>query len=290
MTAYMIYEKEEGEKNKGFIEKFQKEGMQYGISFFFVPKEDYKERPLPDFVLNRTRDALVSLWYEERKVRVLHDSTVVELGNDKWKTFSYLKGNGGAEGIFMADTVSLPGFTKEKLYEKVFDENWHMGEDLVLKTVDGHGGEEVFLLRKEDLYQSIKKMSDDMETAFRTCLKRDCILQERIKSRAEDIRVYILGNQIYHGILRKGGKDFRSNYSLGGRAESYHFSRKEKRVIENCLGAFAGLTLGLAGMDFIVAEDGTLFFNELEEMAGCRMLYAHSEKDIVKDYIRWIAM
>ena len=30
-------------------------------------------------------------------------------------------------------------------------------------------------------------------------------------------------------------------------------------------------------------------FNELEEMVGCRMLYACSDHDIVSDYVGWLA-
>ena len=41
----------------------------------------------------------------------------------------------------------------------------------------------------------------------------------------------------------------------------------------------------MAGIDFLVQWDGTLLFNELEEMVGCRMLYQCTERDIVRDYI-----
>lgn len=34
---------------------------------------------------------------------------------------------------------------------------------------------------------------------------------------------------------------------------------------------------------------GCMVFNELEEMVGCRMLYACSDHDIVSDYVGWLA-
>ena len=46
--------------------------------------------------------------------------------------------------------------------------------------------------------------------------------------------------------------------------------------------------LGLAGLDFIIADDGRLVFNELEEMAGCRMIYQNTGRDIVRDYVMWL--
>ena len=312
MLAYMIYERDEGEKNRGFIEMFQKEGVRYGISFLFIAKEEYREKKLPDLVLNRTRDQEVSIWYEKRDVPVLHGSKLVEIGNDKWKTISYLKKIFEKEEHFSSDAVKMygekkvlpdtlyfPKFEEEEFERRVLEKGWHRGENLVLKTVDGHGGDEVFLISSDIWGENEhleKKASGGCFKSFLKCgdgfeniLGRRCILQEQIKSKAMDVRVYIVGNEIYHGVLRKGTHDFRSNFSLGGSVREYIFTEKEKELVRKVLKAFSRFTLGLAGLDFLVTEEGNLVFNELEEMAGCRMLYACTERDIVKDYVRWIA-
>lgn len=320
MLAYMIYERDEGEKNRGFIEMFQKEGVQYGISFLFIPKEEYQEKEMPDLVFNRTRDKEVSLWYEKRHIPVLHGSRLVEIGNDKWKTISYLKNFFEIQENFssdekkmcvekkvLPDTLYFPKFEEEGFYNRVLETGWHRGENLVLKTVEGHGGNEVFLISsdiwrenriEETLFfrgkqseaggSNINKNGGNKYRAFEKLSGKRCILQEQIKSTAKDVRVYIVGNEIYHGVLRQGTHDFRSNFSLGGSVKEYFFSEEEKYLIRKVLRAFSRFTLGLAGLDFIVTEDGSLVFNELEEMAGCRMLYACTERDIVKDYVRWI--
>ena len=288
MLAYMIYEKEEGEKNKRFIELFQREGVRFGISFLFLPKESYQEKELPDLVLNRTRDREVSLWYENRNVPVLHGSALVEIGNDKWKTYCHLREYFRKKKISFSlpDTVCFPEFTVEGLSQKIAKADWHRGENLVLKTVDGHGGREVFLFTAEELMRG--SFTDDRKKVFQLLTGRKCVLQEQVDSQAMDVRVYVVGNEIYHGVLRQGKGDFRSNFSLGGSVREYFFSEEEEAVIRNCLEAFSDLTLGMVGLDFIVARDGMLVFNEMEEMVGSRMLYSCSKKDIVKDYVAWI--
>ena len=117
---------------------------------------------------------------------------------------------------------------------------------------------------------------------------QDCLLQERIQSRSQDLRIYILGGEIYQGILRTGKGDFRSNFSRGGQVEAYELNDKQKQWIQAFIDAFPREWLGMIGMDFILTEDGRLVFNEVEEMVGCRMLYQCTSRDIVKDYICWL--
>ena len=81
--GYMIYETAEGEKNRGFVSMFAQAGKAYGLRFCLVTKNQYKTSPLPDFVINRTRDPEVSLFYECHGVLVFHSSDIVRTGNDK---------------------------------------------------------------------------------------------------------------------------------------------------------------------------------------------------------------
>ena len=92
MRAYLVYHKEEAVKNQRFVSLFVKAGRESGIEFSYVPYENYREEELPDLVLNRTRDAKVSRWYEERQVPVFHSSHITEIGNHKGKTLDFLRG------------------------------------------------------------------------------------------------------------------------------------------------------------------------------------------------------
>lgn len=305
MKAYLIYYPQEAQKNRGFIELFQKAGREFGIAFLYVPYSEYQQRELPDLVLNRTRNTCVSRWYEERGVRVFHSAKITEIGNHKMKTLDFLRGRLPWEVLnrkWCPETVLI---TKERLeqwyqavgqgeYESLAELLPYMDrkEAFVLKSVSGHGGSEVMAVTLCRHWKGDRDAEGGW-TAFLGVLQalkgKDCILQEMIPSKSRDVRVYVLGNKIYQGILRQGTQDFRSNFSLGGSTQVYYFSEEEKEFIRAFIRVFAGEGLGLAGLDFIIAEDGRLIFNELEEMAGCRMLYQNTSLDVVRDYVKWLS-
>lgn len=298
MQGYLIYKPEEAKKNHAFIELFYEAGKKYNIKISYISYDTYQSRPLPDFVLNRTRDSRVSFWFEKHGIPVFHQKEVVTLGNDKWKMLAFLSWN-IRQNIQYQDKIILPqsilksagqmkqyvthknmlineireAYIKDTLSEK----KEFQAKDFVIKTVDGHGGNEVFLL--SDFWENRQVLEN-----------HDCVIQERIDSEAKDLRVYILGGEIYQPILRQGAKDFRSNYSLGGQAASYTLSVSEREQMEAVLACFREnqMHLSMAGLDFIIRRDGTLVFNELEEMVGCRMLYANTNKNIVLDFMEYI--
>lgn len=291
MKGYLIYHREEAVRNQAFIKRFKEEGKRAGITFEYISHEKYQKEPLPDFVLNRTRDALVSKWYEKRNVTVFHSALITEIGNHKMKTLEYLKKKlpiGIREKQWAPESYFVPKEQIQKWENRVLDKDYNIFQEIplfgqkrpcVLKTVHGHGGTEVaeFPENEEDFLPFLKNFDG-----------KDCILQEKILSDSRDVRVYVLGNQIYQAICRQGKNDFRSNFSLGGTASVYELSHAEKEWVLEFVRAFEQETLGLAGLDFIITRSGRLVFNELEEMVGCRMLYQYTRYNVVKDYVFWI--
>ncbi len=303
MKGYLIYRKEEAIRNQAFIRLFCEEGKAYGVSFCYIPYDEYRNRELPDFVLNRTRDVTVSRWYEEKKVLVLHSSLITEIGNHKMKTLQYLKKTLPLciqKEKWAPDSFLL---SKERIFQwaeaaesqeyEVFEEAyafWEKNGSCILKSVDGHGGSEVaelFIPYGKTEYAK-KEAWERFGRTIHLFLGKECILQEKIASDSRDVRIYILGGKIYQAIARQGKKDFRSNFSLGGSAARYELSNQERDYVSQFLQVFQGETLGLAGLDFIIDRQGNLIFNELEEMAGTRMLYQNTNYNIVRDYIEWI--
>lgn len=306
--GYLIYEAWEAKKNEGFIHMFQKAGEREGILFCFADKEHYKEMPLPDLVLNRSRDVAVSRWYEQQNVVVFHDSLITEIGNHKAKTLSFLEDNLPAyikRQKWKPDSVHLSKEQCRQWIEKIKKRNFDGFEhffatkelEIVIKSVDGHGGSEVSLLplhiqKGQNLGLALQDQSECEYQGLLAMLERYCgkevLLQEKIDSKSRDVRVYIVGNMIYQAVLRQGKEDFRSNFSLGGTVSAYTMNEKEEEWVKAFLKAFSQRTLGMAGLDFLINEDGSWIFNELEEMVGCRMLYQTTQKDIVKDYVGWL--
>jgi len=295
LDGYIIYNSSEAEKNRSFIEKFQEEGRQKGINFVYVPYDapsgTYMEYGLPDLAINRTRDYRASRWYENKGVKVYNPSYLVYIGNNKYEALKYL-----AEHLpyeikdtrWMAHTWSVKSHDMYKIpdggYLSTLTRNLagDADNDIIIKSVSGHGGSEVFLLEKGAGARRRKEIAE--------CLAgRDCIVQERIASKSQDVRVYIIGGEIYASVIRTGNNDFRSNYSLGGNASEYKLDRAQRSYVMGFVQALGGSRIGMAGIDFILSEDGELIFNEVEDMAGSRMLYNCSRHDIVKDYVEWIA-
>lgn len=297
--AYIIYYDEEANKNSGFIEMLKSECRKYDIALEYISFEKVNlmsESSFENkfkkifFVINRTREYKLSLRFEKINVKVFHSSKITELGNNKYKTYCYLKeyferNKNEPQGEWIAHTVLVKADDLNNVL------NDYIGKDYVIKSVDGHGGSQVFSLNDDGTkHGSYKKSRDNAKNNIYKALQgHDCVLQKRIDSDSNDIRVYIVFGKIYAAVLRHGNDGFKSNFSLGGSVEEYFPDEEQKKIIEKFIEAFGAEQLSMAGIDFILTRDGNLIFNELEEMVGSRMLYNCSKHDIVREYVEQIA-
>lgn len=297
--AYIIYYDEEANKNSGFIEMLKSECRKYDIALEYISFEKVNlmsESSFENkfkkifFVINRTREYKLSLRFEKINVIVFHSSKITELGNNKYKTYCYLKeyferNKNEPQGEWIAHTVLV----KVDDLNNVLND--YIGKDYVIKSVDGHGGSQVFSLNDDGTkHGSYRKNRDNAKNNIYKALQgHDCVLQKRIDSDSNDIRVYIVFGKIYAAVLRHGNDGFKSNFSLGGSVEEYFPDEEQKKIIEKFIEAFGAEQLSMAGIDFILTRDGNLIFNELEEMVGSRMLYNCSKHDIVREYVEQIA-
>lgn len=297
--AYIIYYDEEAKKNSGFIDMLKSECRKYDIALEYISFEKVNlmsESSFENkfkkilFVINRTRECKLSLRFEKINVKVFHSSKITELGNNKYKTYCYLKeyferNKNEPQGEWIAHTVLVKADDLNNVL------NDYIGKDYVIKSVDGHGGSQVFSLNDDGTkHGSYRKNRDNAKNNIYKALQgHDCVLQKRIDSDSNDIRVYIVFGKIYAAVLRHGNDGFKSNFSLGGSVEEYFPDEEQKKIIEKFIEAFGAEQLSMAGIDFILTRDGNLIFNELEEMVGSRMLYNCSKHDIVREYVEQIA-
>ena len=297
--AYIIYYDEEAKKNSGFIDMLKSECRKYDIAIEYISFEKVNlmsESSFENkfkkifFFINRTREYKLSLRFEKINVKVFHSSKITELGNNKYKTYCYLKeyferNKNEPQGEWIAHTVLVKADDLNNVL------NDYIGKDYVIKSVDGHGGSQVFSLNDDGTkHGSYRKNRDNAKNNIYKALQgHDCVLQKRIDSDSNDIRVYIVFGKIYAAVLRHGNDGFKSNFSLGGSVEEYFPDEEQKKNIEKFIEAFGAEQLSMAGIDFILTRDGNLIFNELEEMVGSRMLYNCSKHDIVREYVEQIA-
>ena len=252
MKAVILYQKEDALKNREYIELFTREFEKHKLELSTVYAEDLEKTGLPDLVINRARSLRAAYFFEERGVRVSNPSEITRLGNDKYVAYEAMK----EKGIPLMPTSLKPE---------------DIGLPCVIKTVDGHGGSEVFLASDEEELKSISGRFPGRKLLF----------QEVCETPGKDLRIYVVGNRIIAGMMRSSDKDFRSNYSLGGKAVRHTLTAEEERL---AMQVMEGLKIDHAAIDLIY-NGGQPVFNELEDAAGSRMLYANTDIDIVKLYV-----
>ena len=234
---------------------------------------------LPDYVINRSRDAYLAEWFEEKGIHVFNSSLVTRIGNDKEETLKFaealhiptLEWRDGTTLQF----ATLEQETGEKTYISIGERKEREASfPLVAKSCSGHGGTEVFWVENET----------DLARVKQSLTGKKWMLQRPASELGKDVRVYAVGQQIIQAMLRVSETDFRSNFCLGGRAEPYELSEKERQMVEKIL---MELKSDYVGIDFLF-DQGRLVLNEIEDAVGARMLYSGTDLDILKLYIEHI--
>ena len=280
MQCLIIYNEEDAEYNEWFInhlidclEKYDTDaGLLIKEKIYFDGltqeiKYNGEARPLPDAIVNRTRDFTVSMFFEQAGVKVFNSTFVTMIGNDKYMAVDFVKNTGAP----VPESYLLK---KGDRFEQIID------KEMVVKSLHGHGGSEVYAVSSNDELEEIRKRTED-----------DMILQEKLIPSEEeyplgkDLRVYIVGNIIVAGMMRSSDKDFRSNFSLGGRADIHDLTDKELSIVKKITDA---VYIDHAAIDLIY-DKGDPVFNEIEDMCGSRMLYENTDIDIADMYAKHIA-
>jgi RimK family alpha-L-glutamate ligase len=272
MKLWAIYKKEDAIRNEKFINYLSSSCLEKGISFELIYLENlvlgvinnkleiiYENkivRDLPDGVINRTNNHLVSKQFESKGVRCFNNSHLTQIANDKNLCYQY---------------VSKANI---KIQDTLFNNYSLLSFPLVLKNPLGRGGNEVFLIKNEN------------ELKEKCSLYPSYTLQSYCENKiAKDLRVYVINNKIVKAILRKSTKDFRANYSISKSAEVYELKDNEISLINKVINLFS---IDYAGIDFLINENNELIFNEIEDSVGARALYELTDINIASLYIEHI--
>ncbi|MCR5355799.1 MAG: ATP-grasp domain-containing protein [Lachnospiraceae bacterium] len=290
-TGWLIYTREDAEKNKWFIEKFKSECQKFGITLKLVYTDDVPDNTenaaslvditcdeygIPSLAVNRSRQSFISTELESRGVRVFNPAAVTDIGNDKELSYR------------LAEKLNIPymPFITASAAETgdICDKAAAFGYPFVLKPSDGHGGKHVFLIDNEaGLKDALKLMADECagDQYKKLLIQRPCAVWGR------DLRVYLVGGKIIAGTLRLAGNknEFRANFSLGGRAVPHELNSEEQMLTKRISDA---LPSDFIGIDFIYDKDGRPVFNEIEDAVGSRMLYSETDIDIISLFARHI--
>lgn len=279
INGLLIYNRNDYIKNIWFADRFIECAGEFGMHIKLALMEqltfgsdtnglfvDFCGAPLrmPDFVINRSRDSIVGAQFELLGCRVFNSSRVTDICNNKIKTHQVINSMG---------VKSVKSFFCNK---DIFQtQNFDLPYPLVVKSVAGHGGSEVF--KAESPKELVSIMEGLPGNQF--------LVQEMSSNPGIDIRVFVLGRKILGAVKRYSSSDFKSNFSLGGNAQRYCLTEDEQSLVNRVINA---LDFDFVGIDFILDNDNNLLFNEIEDVVGTRTFYQNYDTDIVSEYLGYI--
>ena len=256
LSGLIIYSRIDKEKNSWFINRCIENLSKKGISLIYKDDSEVLECLKDyqiDFVIYRSRDYQLLAKLEEKEIRCFNNSLTNHIANDKFLTYQFLTKQG------IACITS---------YDTIDDLNDY---PVVMKSVSGHGGSEVFLLNKKEETESYKE--PHKKYIYQPFCPND-----------GDLRLYVLNKKVVGAVLRYNANNFRSNFSLGGEAMSYHPNEQLTKIAEQIAKL---LNADYIGVDFLRVNNKWLV-NEIEDPVGARMLFKASGIDIttlLTDYI-----
>ncbi|MEL4025708.1 ATP-grasp domain-containing protein [Lysinibacillus endophyticus] len=242
-VGWLFYSEQDAKKNKSFIDELIAEARTQQIELILKFEHEYNLHHHfdIDFVWNRTRNYKVALYFEQQNIKTFNNHLVNKLANNKWDTYQFAK------------KLNIPSIPSWKALPE------QITYPVVVKSVSGHGGQEVVLCKTEqEVNQYINQFGKDSS-----------IIQPFMPSNNQDIRVWMLGEQILGSVLRTGSDNFKSNYTLGGTIEHFLIPENLKSYLYKITRE---LNSDYIGIDFI-KSDGVYYLNELEDPVGARSFY-----------------
>tara|TARA_X000001036_G_scaffold145367_1_gene138258 strand:- start:34886 stop:35983 length:1098 start_codon:yes stop_codon:yes gene_type:complete len=153
------------------------------------------------------------------------------------------------------------------------------GVPCIVKTSQGTQGDGVFLVR------SIRQAK---EMVYRLIAERKTVLvQEYIKeSHGRDIRVIVVGGEVVAAMRRvSNGREFRSNYHLGGRVEQIDLPDDYAKV---AIEAANHLGIDVGGVDLLEGRTGPILL-EVNSSPGLEGIEKASGSNVAGHIIEMIA-
>jgi gamma-F420-2:alpha-L-glutamate ligase len=279
LKGWLIYKKQDAEKNHGFIKMLVDEANKLHISLELVFEEDLiygiknnqfvLSHSILDakeitFAIVRTINPLLTKQLEYLGIRCFNSSMISEICNDKALTYQFAT----KLGLSILDTYFIT-------YDTFQPEQISLEFPLVLKQVDGRGGNEVYLINTQA--EINEKLLEYPHKRF--------VLQKFADNPGKDIRVFVIGSEVIGAVLRESSTSFKANYTLGGSVSAYHLNEVEHLLVNKIT---TSLKADFIGIDFLLNSKNEFIFNEIEDVVGCRSLYSTSNVNAAALYMGYI--
>ena len=196
---------------------------------------------------------------DEMGVKVFNPADSIEKAVDKYYTSALLE----EAGIKTPRTIITENFSEAM---KVFKE---LGEDIVVKPLFGSLGMGITRVTSEDLAYRVFRALEMTKSVY--------YLQEYIPHNGEDIRVFVIGDEVVAS-MKRVSDNWKTNISTGAKARKHQVSDE---IQEICQKAARKLGLEYTGVDVIVSGDD-VYVIELNSTPGWKGLQTVTEIDITK--------
>ena len=249
----IVYNAIDTKKNQWFIDKCLSFLNDDGHSLSYLEEKqllDYVKKHNVDYVIYRGRDSRLLEQLENRGIKTFNNGTTNKIANDKWLTVKLL------------ERLDLPHISS-------FLDSKNLSYPFIMKSISGHGGQEVFLIKNDNMQRQVLKQNPGKSFIYQDYLGND-----------GDVRLYVLDDKVIAAVKRVNADDYRNNFSLGGEVSIFE---PNKAMIECAQLIAKELQSTFIGVDFLLTKDGFRII-EIEDPVGSRMLYQSSNIDIIKMY------
>ncbi|MBO6262466.1 MAG: RimK family alpha-L-glutamate ligase [Bacilli bacterium] len=258
----IVYDFKDALRNKWFVNKCLEELNNKSTSLSFIHEaqlDDYlaKNSDSTNYVIYRGRNHQLVASLEAKGIKVFNNALTNKLANDKYQTYEFLLDH------------DLPCIKTTLDFSNIN----HF--PAIMKSVSGHGGEEVYLIEDKDdpQYETLLKENPDLTFIY----------QEFVQNNG-DVRVYVLNHKVVVAIKRVNPHNYRNNFSLGGEVSVYQLSPEME---EAAIKVSELLDADFIGVDFLLSDNGFMI-NEIEDPVGCRMVYQATNIDIVSLFCKHV--
>lgn len=151
-----------------------------------------------------------------------------------------------------------------------------IGFPLIIKSSRMGKGANIFKINDKE---ELKKMIKDIESEDKKA--QNYLLQEFIPY-VHDLRVLIIGDNIFtmKRIPKKG--DFRANFSRGGSVELFDLDKEGKKL---ALDALHAVNMTVGGVDILIDKDNKRYILEVNHTAGFVGMEKATNKNIGKIFV-----
>ena len=231
-----------------------------------------KKDKLPAWAIIRANDWRFADHLERMGIRCFPSSDIIRLCQDKVLTHSFYAGKiPQPNTLYCKGNLRLLDMPEEEIFP------------MIVKDAYGTYGSGVF---------KVNSMRS-LHNAERVAGQNANLLYQKPEPTGDDLRVYILGNEIIYKVVRRCAEgEFKANVDNGGYPETYDgLNKQDLQIIRRAVEALPG-EHGFMCLDFLFNENGRITFNELNSSPGIKqVMKMFDDGDTIMqryvDYVDW---